>query len=39
MLSVMVHAENSIMRAGLESIIRSHPDLSVIGSSSNSVSS
>lgn len=38
MLSVMVHAENSIMRAGLESIIRSHPDLSVIGSSSNSVS-
>jgi DNA-binding NarL/FixJ family response regulator len=38
MLSVMVYAENSIMRAGLESIIRSHPDLSVIGSSSNSVS-
>ncbi len=38
MLSVIVHAENSIMRAGLESIIRTHPDLSVIGSSSNSVS-
>jgi DNA-binding NarL/FixJ family response regulator len=38
MLSVMVYSDNSIMRAGLESIIRSHPDLSVIGSSSNSVS-
>jgi DNA-binding NarL/FixJ family response regulator len=38
MLSVMVHVENAIMQAGLESILRSHPDLSVVGSSSNSVS-
>jgi DNA-binding NarL/FixJ family response regulator len=34
----MVHVENSIMQAGLESILRSHPDLSVVGSASNSVS-
>lgn len=38
MFEVMVHAENSIMQAGLESILRTHPDLSVVGSSSNSVS-
>ncbi len=38
MLSVVVHAENTITQAGLESILRSHPDLSVVGSSSNSVS-
>lgn len=38
MLSVMVYAEHSIIQAGLESILRSHPDLSVVGSSANSVS-
>lgn len=37
MLSVMVHAQNSIMQAGLESILRTHPDLSVIGGYSTSV--
>ena len=34
----MVYAEHSIIQAGLESILRSHPDLSVVGSSANSVS-
>jgi DNA-binding NarL/FixJ family response regulator len=38
MLSVMVHALNPIMQAGLESIIHSHPDLQVVGNSSHSVS-
>lgn len=38
MLSVMVHVENAIMQAGLESILRSHPDLSVVGRTANSVS-
>src|SRR5919202_3832846 len=38
MLSVMVHTENIITQAGLESILRSHPDLSVVGSASHSVS-
>jgi len=38
MLSVMVHALNPIMQAGLESIIHSHPDLEVVGSSSHFVS-
>jgi len=36
--SVMVHAENSVMRVGLESIIRSNKNLEVVGSSSNAVS-
>jgi DNA-binding NarL/FixJ family response regulator len=34
----MVHAENSVMRVGLESIIRSNKNLEVVGSSSNAVS-
>ena len=38
MLSVMVHTENTITQAGLQSILRSHPDLSVVGTSSNPVS-
>ena len=38
MFSVMVHAENTITQAGLESILRSHPDFSVVGSASNAVS-
>lgn len=38
MFSVMVHAENSVMRVGLESIIRSNKNLEVVGSSSNAVS-
>lgn len=38
MLSVMVHAQNSIMQSGLESILRTHPDLSVVGGYSTSVS-
>ena len=38
MFSVMVHAENSVMRVGLESIIRSNKNLEVVGSSSNDVS-
>lgn len=38
MFCVMVHAENTITQAGLESILRSHPDFSVVGSSSNAVS-
>jgi DNA-binding NarL/FixJ family response regulator len=38
MFSVMVHAENTITQAGLESILRSHSDFSVVGSSSNAVS-
>jgi len=36
--SVMVHAENSVMRVGLESLIRSNKNLEVVGSSSNAVS-
>ena len=38
MFSVMVHAENSVMRVGLESLIRSNKNLEVVGSSSNAVS-
>ncbi|MDP8962641.1 MAG: response regulator transcription factor [Cyanobacteriota bacterium] len=34
MISVMVHTANLIMRAGLESIIRTNPVLEVVGSSS-----
>jgi len=34
----MVHAKNSIIQAGLESILRTHPGLMVVGSPSNSVS-
>lgn len=38
MLSVMVHTESTITQAGLQSILHSHPDLSVVGTSSNSAS-
>lgn len=35
MISVLVHTLNLIMRAGLESIIRNHPLLEVVGSASS----
>lgn len=34
MFSVMVHAKNSIIQVGLESILGTHPDLMVVGSPS-----
>lgn len=38
MISVMVHAESPIVRAGLESILRASPGLEVVGSSSAGIS-
>ncbi len=37
MISVLVHTANPIMRAGLESIIRTNPTLAVVGSSSDTI--